>query len=466
MIKYTNLVYRHQVYRFVLTFTWGTSTFHENRTQDDMSTSITPTQLGLELFREANGLPITEFVSKEVGFKKNNYIINLAGNYGLLGHRIINACMYIAKPSVLETPEFIVDLDYFKWLASYESNNISHLRAEFSKVRQSAFKVDFLDTPKDNADGGEVSLITKFLIRGNKVMFALEPSLRKAIAIPDQFTFISLRITNRFSSEYASRLYERLRAMKYRGDSGWMTVEQFRVITNTTEQKAYDEYKSLRRRVIDPAITQINAVSDIYVKLHTRRGDGGFISELRFEISDNENCDLNQVLDEAFPPALYTTLRKEFQLDDSTISELNQKYTAAAVLEKVEFARYRIANRSPGEQEIKYPGKYLLSIIDKDLALTEKEKRRSAPKKVPVPDIGQDAVPGEATNPEIQATQTKAQGLLDSMSDADRAEALRLFAESGLFRAIKRTRRKADPSNLDDPMVRSAFNEFLASTQS
>jgi hypothetical protein len=57
------------------------------------------------------------------------------------------------------------------------------------------------------------------------------------------------------------------------------------------------------------------------------------------------------------------------------------------VLEKVEFARYRIANRSPGEQEIKYPGKYLLSIIDKDLALTEKEKRRSATrKKVPVPD--------------------------------------------------------------------------------
>lgn len=430
--------------------------------QEAMSTSITPIQLGLELFKEANGLPITEFFSKEVGFKKNNYIINLAGNYGLLGHRIINACMYIAKPSVLDTPEFIVDLDYFKWLTSYESNNISHLRAEFSKVRQSAFRLDFLDTPKDNADGGEVSLITKFLIRGNKVMFALEPSLRKAIAIPDQFTFISLRITNRFSSEYASRLYERLRALKFRGDSGWMTVEQFRVITNTTEQRAYDEYKSLRRRVIDPAITQINAVSDIFIKLHTRRGDGGFISELLFEISDNENCDLKQVLDEAFPPALYTTLRKEFQLDDTTISALNQKHTAAAVLEKVEFARYRMANRSPGEQEIKYPGKYLLSIIDKDLTLTEKEKRRATPKKIAPTDAEKIPPVAADTTEDEPAAQTKAQRKLESLSDAEREAILIQFAESDLFRAIKRTRRKADPSNLDDPMVRSAFNEYVA----
>lgn len=426
-----------------------------------MSTSITPTQLGLELFREANGLPITEFLLKEIGFKKNNYIINLAGNYGLLGYRIINACMYIAKPSALETPEFVVDLDYFKWLTNYDSNNISHLRAEFSKVRQSAFKLDFLDTPRDNADGGEVSLITKFLIRGNKVMFALEPSLRRAIAIPDQFTFISLRITNRFSSEYASRLYERLRALKFRGDSGWMSIEQFRIVTNTTEQKAYDEYKALRRRVIDPAITQINAVSDIFIKLHTRRGEGGFITELRFDISDNEHCDLNQVLDEAFPPALYTVLRKEFQLDDATIGELNRKYTTAVVQEKVEFARFRMANRSPGEKEIKYPGKYLLSIFDKDLTLTAAEKRRSGPKKLSPPVVEKiDATTEEDF--EVQSVLTKAQDILESLSESERAGALSRFAESDLFRAIKRARRKADPSNLEDPMVRSAFNEFLA----
>lgn len=128
----------------------------------------------------------------------------------------------------------------------------------------------------------------------------------------------------------------------------------------------------------------------------------------------------------------------------------------------VEFARYRMANRSPGEQEIKYPGKYLLSIIDKDLTLTEKEKRRATPKKVPAPESVPNAAAVEEPSPAVPAAQTKAQALLENMSEAERSAAVEQFATSDLFRAIKRTRRKADPANLDDPMVRSAFYEYLA----
>lgn len=339
-----------------------------------------PEQLALEIYDKAAGTSITE-VPRDIGYRRNNITIHVNSGLGLFGRKIINACFYVAKPYVLERDLHEVSLDYFKWLCKLEnSNNHSYLKRELTKVQQTLIQINIIDPEHPDRDfWHSIPFISSFTIKGSKLYFRLPEELRRPLHDPRQYTYLSLRIINYFTSEYALTLYERLASWKYLGKTHWMTVDEFRQITNTQDQKSYDEFKFLRARVLNPAVKQINEYSDIRVKVEVKR-EGKRISHLRFWIEDNPDGKYKQSLHhlENLEHELAQILKNEFGLSAVQIAEVLQQYNRDYIVQKIEFVRARIRNNRV--RKVSNPGLYLLKALKEDFSLSQMERERSSPR--------------------------------------------------------------------------------------
>lgn len=92
-----------------------------------------------------------------------------------------------------------------------------------------------------------------------------------------------LKIKNRFfqyelinvlamKCKYSIRLYEMLKSREAMG-SWTVELDEFKKIVGADEQKAYENYKLFRQRVLDPAIIEICNYSDLTVSYRTKRED-------------------------------------------------------------------------------------------------------------------------------------------------------------------------------------------------
>jgi len=61
-----------------------------------------------------------------------------------------------------------------------------------------------------------------------------------------------------------------------------------------SDKKLYDRFAELNRRVIKPAIKEINAVSDIQIILETFK-EGRSVKALQFQVIDNPNQNQPQI---------------------------------------------------------------------------------------------------------------------------------------------------------------------------
>lgn len=343
----------------------------------------TQQQLALDIFHEmdATDAPITES-KQDFHLRKSSLLVDVS-DVGLLARRVLNGAYFLAQHDP-DAEVHAYDLRYFKWLINYgNSNNNLHLKRVIREAQKSAVQVNVIDMVNPDEDNWvSVPMLGAAGIRKGQVTFKIPSELRGQLRDPERYSLLSMRVLAGFSSVYALELYERLSVFKGEGFSPWWHIDEFRSLIKVDGLKSANDFRYFRRDIIDPAIKQINEISDIDVLLETRR-TGRFISHLRFSINTSRNHQLLTSI--VASKELYDALTNEFGLSDAELDEISKNrdtWNDERLRESIEFVRHRCATTS-----VRYPAKYLMSALRDGYRIGSIEKEAKKVKATKKPKI-------------------------------------------------------------------------------
>lgn len=414
-----------------------------------------PAQLVMEFFEQ--GYFITETPS-DVVLKKSNAAILVVSPLGLLERKIIDACYLIAKENIMANTMHSVDLEYFKWLVSYDSNNRGHLQRSFKKILQTVIEVNIIDAKNPNRDSWHgMHFLSDISNTNGRVFFFIPKLIRESLANPHSYTYLSFRIKNRFTSQYAYILYERCRLSMFRGATDWWPMEEFRTIMNTAD--LYQQFNDFNKRVISIAIKQINELSDIYVTPDYKTR-GRTKTHIRFIIEQNPNA-VVEVEKPKLPSTVFEVLKNVFGFSNTEIDTLAAEYSVDYLQDKIEFSLARIAKAANTPRKIERPDRYLIKALKEDLRFNiseikqhEAEARVAEEQKEKVAEEQKrKAVAGEA--------RTKAEEQMEAFLALDEAEQQHLINEFKRSEYFAGTLMNPDKFNLKSQLIKAAFVNFL-----
>lgn len=319
----------------------------------------------------------------------------------------------------------------------------------------------------------------------SKVNVLFNPIIIKGILRLDgnitAFTSINLLQTCKMGP-YAQRLYELLLQYSY---GKRKILYKSSVIKNGQVEKSlrflfdikdheYLRLTDFKRRVLDPAIKEINEKSDIFVGYADKNGnkvegyknikDGKEVVAFEFcwsrkvvkeaiehapdSETDSSKKDVAQP-DTENPESKIRKTLIELDVSEKTIQEFISKYGVDYVAEKTEILLSRIAKHKAGMGPITTtPGGFLRTALEKDFKDSERCKKDQDKKKE---QQAEEKKEKEQTEKNTEATKEKnknegARIKFDSLSEDDKQDAFKLFTE-----------------DLDNLEVKAVLPEFLKS---
>lgn len=425
-------------------------------------------QMALALFDELlpMGVTIAESPS-EIGFRRHKILVDIV-ELGLVSRRALDAAFFIVAQQAQIQSKYDVELSYFKWLMTYNSNNRRHLRSVFRDLQKSAIEGE---SGSELENWGSIPLMGKVAINGGRLLFEMDAKLQQLIKDPQQAPFLSLRVSNVFTSNYARALYDHLLNYCDIGETEWLDLETTRVWTDA-DTKAFHEFKYLKRTVLDPAVRQINEVSNLNVSYRTNNVPGSKkVGAVRFNVErKTENPLLTSKLGLA---ELYETLRNEFGLSPQNFDEImenRENWTDDWINEAVEFTRFSIKRK-----KVKHSvSGFLMHALRNNLRVgtadievaAQLENPNPKPGITPLPGMQKDerteqivAVHSAQIEDEISTSVTAGLQAFDSLDKAGRTKYLGDFKRTLQAKSTCRKEGIA-PSDLTEELVRS--NKLLA----
>ncbi|MFM0617478.1 replication initiation protein [Paraburkholderia nemoris] len=342
---------------------------------EDSGRLTTSQQMSLELFEEMSGLPISES-TREIGFQRNNVFVAING-LGLASRRFIDAAYFVAAQE--QTPQDIydVDLNYFKWLMRYDSRNVRHLQTVIKEAQRVLIEVT--DTPPDRSPSEDDQWVSEQLmgrvkIGKGRIQFVIPSLMLRHITGPDKHHWLNLCITASFTQTFARVLYDYAQPYVTAGVTAWVELEEMRRWPGKLGSTA-SEFKHFRPKYLDPAVKQINELSDLDVSYETRADAQGSkkINKLRFRIKRKDTV---AVLLTRQPEShdLLLSLRTEFGLSDDQfdlIAQHRMEWTDERIQQAVEYTRFKL---NLGKIK-KSPAGYLMQALSNNWRVSEAERK-------------------------------------------------------------------------------------------
>jgi hypothetical protein len=371
---------------------------------------VTPLQYALDLFIEnaPARTPIDSVESsQDIGYQKNRVFARIVG-LGLSARRFVDAAYFIVaqEPELADTYE--VSLNLFKWLMRYESHNKKHFSSVIRSVKSSMLEVvsgpvvsvdakgrlvdaeieqdgdeeDRLDDETEEStgiaitdeEGDWLELIGRVSVRNGIIRFRVPVELQRLIKDPETSYWTSLLVTSRFTLIYARAIYDHLRPETETGRTEWKPLELIRSLPGKSWAN-FAEFKYFKRDYLDPAIKQINELSDIEVSYETRAGTPGSRKrdQIRFTLARKETAGAADADMLASAP-LYLQLYKEFGLSDKQFEEIRTnraKWTDARIEQAMEYVRHRIERGD----DVRRPSAYLMRALADSYRVSDAEKQ-------------------------------------------------------------------------------------------
>lgn len=344
---------------------------------EEGKSKVTPRQMALALFEDMFdlGLPITE-ANREIGYQRNNFFTQVV-NMGLPARRFLDAAYFIVAQEQEARDQYDVELNYFKWLMRYDSRNLKHLRTIADEAQNA--KIQVTDTPLDR-DPNENDLWVSVQLMGmvgfhrGRIRFDVHPRLVPQIRDPKKSHWLSLRISTAFTRSLARAIYDQVLPSVPNGRTEWIPLEDMRNWPGRMGANAAI-FKYFKRDWLEPAVREINEVSDIELSYETRTESSTSrkIDRIRFLLKRKDTADaaLASLADASH---LYKILKEEFNLSTkqfSEISEHREVWSDAHIQQAVEYTRFKL-NRG---QIKRSPAGYLMRALRDNWKMSEAERK-------------------------------------------------------------------------------------------
>ncbi|WP_106078272.1 RepB family plasmid replication initiator protein [Chromobacterium amazonense] len=428
----------------------------------------TASQLSLSLFEDmiSQGLSI-QHSPKDIGFQRNNLFLELTA-LNMTSQRFLDAAYFIVAQDRSGANVFDVELTYFRWLMRFDSRNFKYLRQVIQDCQKSVIAVS--DTPPDKevTEHGKwvsVQLLGTAGISNGRIVFEVPNQLVRNIKEPGPSHWLSLRIAAAFTLIYARAIYMQVLLHVAEGQTGWIPVDELRLWPG---EKAASKaaYKYFKRDYLDPAIRQINEVSDIEISFETRGTTprSRKIDQIRFHLKKKEGKIFAlESLKEA--QEIYRVLTEEFRLSSRAINEISEHrdvWTDEWIANAIEFTRYRLRTG----QIKRNPAGYLMTALRQNLALSPAEKQMISIQEDSTPASSTAMLPFEDASAAIKAPaknkkapKPETQNVLMTQSQAQAEAALQNERELRIATGYERY------NKLDKTAAKNMQEEFLLSSE-
>lgn len=392
-------------------------------------------QLALALFEELS--PTGKTVDKapsDIGFRKNNIFIDIV-DLSLLARRAIDVAYFIVSHDPVVRKKYDVDLNFFKWLLDYNSNNDTHLRKSLREGQKGAVQVNDIDPENPHQDRWvSVPLLGIVGIANRRLHFSVPENLQTQIKSPAASHFLSLRVV--FNSVHAKVIYDHLQPYLEEGCTPWYDLNALRHWLGCAT-KTYDEYRYLKRDVLDIALRNLNEASNLEVTYDTLNVPGSKkVGQLRFCVKVRSAVDPRNANMLALK-ALYDTLQNEFGLSGAQFSDIlanREEWTDERLMQAIEYTRFNLERGKVTKGAAGYLMRalrehYVVGSADRLIAQRQAESR---PTMVQAPlALSADAVQvRDASDAAIQAEAAKGMGIFNALPAAEQKEVLRAFCRS------------------------------------
>lgn len=456
-----------------------------------MNDVTVPQQMALEIFKEAGKAPIHD-APYEIGYSRSDFFGNLK-NLSVVARRALNAAFFNAAslPAELEPAgdTYDIDLDYFKWLAKFPSNNHDALKQALLEGLETSLQVTVLELdqngePIKDKHGNikekwaATQLLGPVAIAGGRISITIPKPIRFHIRDPRAYVHLSLRITSALTTAYAMVMYERLRRVAYRGETPWLTLDEFKDWFGKADSKNLSEFKNLKRYVLTPSQQQINELTDIYIDIETKAaGKGKKITHIRFIVKDNPDGKyvLKNVTEIAERNSeTYNALRAEFGLTNNDFMEITKNsddWTDDYIQRAIELARVRILE---SKVPVRHPGSLLMKFLREGIGMSDIERvqrERAQQEKLVKKEarIAEAAHRAERQSQKASDTERHLKAFLER-TDEEKKAIFEEFQETSLWAAnratlLRRVPELTERNVTDDKVVSMTFVTFLKSRE-
>ncbi|CAH2806302.1 MAG: hypothetical protein CBHOC_4610 [uncultured Caballeronia sp.] len=301
-------------------------------------------QLALALFDDlaARGESI-ESAPKELGFRRSNAFAKIV-DLGLAARRLVDVAYFLVAETSDVREQYRVDYGLLRWLMCTTSQNRRHLEKLVEEAQKAGIVLSEVDVnDSEHRRWGRIPLMGSAFIVNGEFVFKVDKDLQAAIKKPSAFHFFSLRYV--FASIHSKILFDRLTPYLEDGITPWFELDLLRVWMDCANKETYAEFKHFKAKVLNRAISDIKAVTGIYLEMDTKNVPGSKrVGQVRFALQDQQPHDAQKT---AFLilKSLYETLQQEFGLNQTEINEIITKrdqFTDEKINKAIEYTRFKI----------------------------------------------------------------------------------------------------------------------------
>lgn len=242
--------------------------------------------------------------------KKHVGLIHISGTLSLLQHKVVNVLHLNAYDNLLTQRVHEIPISALSALAGFNSNDVDYLADAVAALQTTLVRFAVLEPGGSGQGGaggkrkrrstrsaespfiGQGTLIAWAEFQNGMCRYSYIEQMAEHMYNPEVYASIDVGLNRDISSGFAIRLYEN--TVRYRNlgctsrDPHFWSTEVFREIMGATSP-AYDDFRNLRRKVVEPAVREVNELSDILVEPEYRHasGRGRPVTGIRFRIRDN-----------------------------------------------------------------------------------------------------------------------------------------------------------------------------------
>ncbi len=242
------------------------------------------------------GVPITPDSSYEL--KKHSAVTQISNRISLMQRKSYNLLLYFAREQALKNPDlemYSVNINKLRSIGGVLIKDTKHIRESLRELMTVVVDHNILGKDKQG-DWGAFVLLPEVNVKNGEITFALPPSIKNALLNPRMYARINLAITRGLSSKYALALYEMARDY-IAVTIPRMTLKTFRKLMGV-EDSLYVNFPDLRRRVIEPAMKEINTKTDLRIEIEYIK-DGRKILGIQFTATEQRDKLDDMLIDDA-----------------------------------------------------------------------------------------------------------------------------------------------------------------------
>ena len=366
--------------------------------------------------------------------KKNVSVIHINAKLSLVQRKLVNALLYNAYDHLLSQDTHSLNVALLSEMIGFDSRNLAHLKAALTGLVETSIQWDVLEDNGSNS--WEVATLLSFArIRDGVCSYRYDKGLAEKLYHPDIYSKINLSVVRDMRSAHALVLYENCYRFIEIGHTAWWDLETFRKLMSIEDVQSYQEFKSLNRSVIKPAVAEVNKLSNIQIELETRQ-KGRTVTGLRFLLKPNPQLSLIGMdeEDEVNQSKAYQVLVQE-GISKTLARSWALEHPEEYILSKIELAKAQAAS---GKIKSSKAG-FLKSAIEQDYRSAldvEREKQKSIEearalrraKEAELKELQDTKLNLEATY-RVQCTQMMEQAY-QALEEEERKEVLATFSQS------------------------------------